>query len=87
MASDRAGDSSAGRDRIVSECEDEHGRKTGEHARPLEEQRAVLGSAWRTEDGANRDQHGTDLRLFCVLQDIRTFQAVDTTVQKDSMLI
>ncbi|TNN66503.1 hypothetical protein EYF80_023296 [Liparis tanakae] len=44
MALDRAADSSAGRYRIVSECYDENGRKTGEHAPPLEEQIAVLGS-------------------------------------------
>lgn len=51
MALDRAADWSAGRYRIVSECYDENGRKTGEHAPPLEEQIAVLRSAWRIEDG------------------------------------
>lgn len=47
---DRAANSWAGRDHIVSECEDENGRKKGEAAWPLEEQRAVLGSASRTGD-------------------------------------
>lgn len=76
----RAIDSSAGRDRIVLECEDEKGRNGGEyqgasHQGDTEKPRVVLRSTRRTEDrGINMGP------TFCALQDICTVAQKDSTL-------
>lgn len=76
----RAIDSSAGHDRIVLECEDEKGTKKGRVHLAI---RATLKSgewSWGQHGGErpgwSGDQHWTNLRLFCVLWNIQTFQAI-----------